>query len=101
MLSFRSILLAAAAFATVASAIPAPQLGNLPAAPAVPDVGSLGNGLPLVGTLGGNAASPLNTRGGQPSCADLFQSCHNQIAPIIVKIGKYRIVLHRMSCLLS
>ena len=75
MLSFRSILLAAAAFATVASAIPTPD-GNA-----------------LVAGVANLKRSPdfysdALARRGQPSCGDIVKKCHDDIAVVIVKIGQ-------------
>ena len=71
MLSFRSILLAAAAFATFTSAIPAP-------APALPIVGDL---------LSGATGAAQSKRGDVGSAADVFHKCHDDISGIVVKIG--------------
>jgi len=86
MLSFRSIFLAAAAFATVASAIPTPGV------PGLPDVlGGLGSGS-LV-PAGAPAAPvrrdddhPHHYEEGHGSPGDVFKKCHESIKPIVVEL---------------
>jgi len=75
MFSFRSILLAAAAFATVASAIP------------TPDAGGVTNALTPAGlTSGSPAVVPAPARRGQSSGGDIIKKCHDDIAVVVLKI---------------
>ena len=87
MFSFKSILVAAAAFASFVSAVPTPEAGNsLNIAQRSP------GGLPIIGDLhggverlpiGGNA--PVK-RGGS-SCKEIIQKCHDKIALITDEIS--------------
>jgi len=90
MLSFRSLFIAAAAFATLASAIPT-NAGPL----GVADGLTTGSGLTDIIPVGGSGAAPnvaglaggLPKRGGEKvPVGDLFQSCHDKIEPIFIKI---------------
>ena len=85
MLSFRSILFATAAFATVVSAVPtlAPDVDRS-LVQRTPFLGELLGGLPLVGGLLG-WHDEGNTRGGS-SCGELINKCHDDIVVIAVKI---------------
>ena len=88
MLSFRSILFAAAAFATLVSAVPTPDVDSSLVQRAVLD---LIGGLPLIGGLLGYTPDRVkgNTptkRGGQ-SCYELVKQCHDDIGVIVIKIG--------------
>jgi len=86
MLSLRSILLAAAAFATFTSAIP--TTGNpLGGGDATGVIGSITDGL-TSGGGGTNALSgiPPAKRGFSQSCGDIFQKCHDGIAVIVVEL---------------
>ena len=90
MFSFRSILLAAAAFATVASAVPTPDtttgaggLGNLiTGATAVGGLASgvTGGGSPLAGGVG---------RGEQHYYPDAFDSCHKKLIPVVKRLRQF------------
>jgi hypothetical protein len=85
MLSFRSILFAAAAFATVVSAIPTPETaGGLTN---VLPVGSVGNVLPAAPQLGGLSSKRGDEGKEGKSCGDLFKKCKEDIAVIVIKIG--------------
>lgn len=81
MLSFRSILLAAAAFATFTSAIPAP-------APVIPVVGDILTGGGVTNGLAGGA-----DRRGDYSAGDIFKKCHDDVAVIVVKIRGFSLFL--------
>ena len=89
MLSFRSILFAAAAFATVVSAVPTPDVDSS-LVQRTPSIYEIIHALPLVGGLLGNLG--LNVKGntpakrGRPSCGELINKCHGDIAVIAVKI---------------
>ena len=101
MLSFKSILLAAAAFASIVFAVPTPEVGNslniaqrspaggVPGAGALPELPATGTGLisslPVVG--GGGDSTPAVKRGGGKSCKEVFQTCHDGIVEIIVDIS--------------
>ena len=88
MLSFRSVLFAAAAFATVVSAVPTPDVDSslVQRTPLL----EILDGLPIVGGLLGGPG--LNVEGntpakrGRPSCGELINKCHGDIAVIAVKI---------------
>lgn len=86
MLSFRSILLAAAAFATLTSAIPTP----------IPDSGAALGPLSGLGTtvtgITGNVGG--NMKRGDYSVADYFYNCHENLLEIVVKISKESLSLH-------
>ena len=89
MFSFRSILFAAAAFATLVSAVPTPDVDSslVQRTPLLDLIG----GLPLIGGLLGYTPDRVkgNTptkRGGQ-SCYELVKQCHDDIAVIVIKIG--------------
>ena len=105
MLSLRSILVAAAAFATIVSAVPTPDVGSglvqrtpqlvpipypLPedggagSAPSLPGTGGA-DGLPLPLPGGPLPALPIK-RGGQ-SCYERIKQCHDDISVIVIKIG--------------
>ena len=83
MFSLRSILLATAAIATIASAIPAPQ---------DPDLDTISKGVGLLNGLFGNALAdggvvpPLKR--GALSFGDHFADCHDKIELIVIEIGK-------------
>ena len=82
MFSFRSILLAAAAFATLTSAIPAPQLPNVAGASNIANVvGGIVPGNPLNGVGAPVKRGPL-------SFGDHFSDCHDKIELIVIEIGK-------------
>ena len=97
MLSFnlKSILVAAAAFASLVSAVPTPDtsnslnidlgggLGNYEQDLGSPDRGGLLVGLGL-GNLNGDNG-PVK-RGGS-SCKEIVQKCHDGIALIVIKIS--------------
>ena len=91
MLSFRSILFAAAAFATVVSAIPTPAtLSGL--TNALP-VGGVGNALPIGAPAKRQDFAPFEggadlAKRGHPSCGDIIKKCHEDIAVIYAKIGQ-------------
>jgi len=85
MLSFRSIIFAAAALATFVSAIPTPDTTG----------GATGGLTNLVGGAGGVPAIPNLTGGGLPtkrgddkkSCGDIIKKGHDDIAVIVIEIG--------------
>ena len=82
MLSFRSLLFAAAAFATLASAIPTPDTS---ARDLVTTLGQVfaGDGV-ADGITGG-----ISGRGEERQYApDVFKKCHDSVLGIIVEIGK-------------
>ena len=79
MFSFRSILLAAAAFATLTSAIPAPQLPNVAGASNIANV--VGDIVPVNGVGAPVKRGPL-------SFGDHFSDCHDKIAVVVIEIGK-------------
>jgi len=81
MFSLRSILFAAAAFVTLTSAIPAPQV------PSIPAVGGAG-GLPAVPNLGDLSLPGLPAKRGAQSFGDHIGDCHDKIEIIILEIGK-------------
>lgn len=100
MLFSRSILLAAASFATLASAIPTPDL--------IGDVESIAGGITgknLGSGIGNDVPTVVSEppvsevtdilsslkRGASQSPGDSFQKCLDDIAPIIVEIGQYHI----------
>jgi len=91
MLSFRSLFLAAAAFATLASAIPTAS-GPLDIAEGLTNGGGLSNIAPLAG--GAAPGIPNLAGGGLPAkrggekapAGDYIRSCHDQIEPIVIKI---------------
>ena len=98
MLSFRSILFAAAAFATVVSAVPTPDVDSTTSSllQGVPAIDGLLDTVPFLGS-----GSPLGLDGGSqsigggstpakrdvPSCSELIKKCHDDIALIVIKIG--------------
>ena len=115
MLSFKSILVAVAAFASIVSAVPSPEVGNgLNIAQRSPQIGHLhflkgvpinggllgtlpnigGGGLsnlPIVGdgplpVANGGASSEPVKRGGL-SCKEVVQNGHNGIAELVIKIS--------------
>ena len=92
MLSFRSILLAVAAFATVASAIPTPGTTGI-----TNDVGGLTSGGLTSGSPAVVPAAPAlpgaPSKRGQPSGGDIIKKCHDDIAVLVVKIRQYPIHL--------
>jgi hypothetical protein len=80
MLSFRSILFAAAAFATMASAIPTPDtstnaLGGLTSREILPV---------------GLTAAPAKR--GEESWGDIVKTCHDDVAVVVVKISQFFII---------
>ena len=95
MLSFKSILLAAAAFVSIVSAVPTPEVGNslnvVQRSPQLPKLPATGAGtLPNVPALGGIPAlggATNSKRGGGKSCKEIFDTCHDGIAEIIVEIS--------------
>ena len=111
MLSFRSILLAATAFATISSAIPtAPLMHNIPGVPSAPSgdlddlFGGLGSGGGIVADIGEllagvsgsdiiqtSRAAPagLPTKRGTTSVGDIFKICSDGVELIVAKIGQY------------
>jgi len=91
MLSFKSILLAAAAFASfsMVTAIPTPETGSSLLQRAPQAGGLLGGGLPKLPIVGGGlpgGSSPATRRGEIPSCGPRIKKCHDDISEIIVKI---------------
>jgi hypothetical protein len=88
MFSLRSILFAAAAFATVASAIPTP---------APPDGLQVGDTIDTIDKetdtmellISKFASSAINTRGDSYTPADSFKKCSDGIAVIVVEISRY------------
>lgn len=78
MLFFRTIsLVAALAFATLSSAVPVEGAGLIPSSDVLArDVSEL--------------ALPVKRGGGIP---DLYNTCHQNVQDIIVKIGQYIILL--------
>ena len=85
MFSIRSILFAAVAFATVATAIPTPDTtSNGLTAALAPLAGGLthGNIVP-----GANAVGAPTKRGASQSPKDCFKKCRDTVDPIIVKIS--------------
>ena len=102
MLSFWSILVAAAAFATIVSAVPTPEIGSglvqrstvttLDGLPITGDdlvnLPETFGSLPPLGnlaTIGGGITQ--SKRGGAPSCYERIKQCHDNISVIVVKIG--------------
>ena len=77
---FRSIFLAVAAFATVASAVPSPV---------IPRDGSdvLGDITQLVGGVSNSGTETGVTQRGQYNPADSLQKCHDNLLTIVVKIS--------------
>ena len=106
MFSFRPILLAAAAFATITSAIlAAPPAGEALKIVTVPGGAVLGGvagaagaaGKLLGGVLGSEITRPrravhadLPTKPGITSASDIFKTCSDGVELIVVKIGQYR-----------
>ena len=100
MLSFRTILVAAAVFATIVSAVPTPEIGS-----GLVQRSTTLDGLPITGddlvnlpetfgslpplgnlaTIGGGITQ--SKRGGAPSCYERIKQCHDDISVIVVKIG--------------
>lgn len=80
MLSFRSILFAAAALATVVSAVPTPDTSASGVTNNAPGVGSA-----VTNVLGGG----LSGRGESQYPGDYFQTCRGTLAPIIVELSKF------------
>jgi hypothetical protein len=83
MLSFRSIFVAAVALATFTSAVPV----GTDATPS--GASELGLTNVLNGVTKGDGL--LKRGGGAPTCkppADIFQTCHDGIAPIVVEISQ-------------
>ena len=97
MFSLRSILLAAAAFATMTSAIPMPETGTTGITPNVAGAGGAGGALGTITDIvsgASNAGSATdNLKRNQKSLADSFQTCHGGIAAVIVEISKCHILL--------
>ena len=90
MLSFRSILFAAAAFAAIVSAVPTtPDVssGLVQPSPDPPTVG--GGGLSIIsGLFNGLLGRDMHCkRGGQSSSYEIVKKCHDDIAVIVIKIG--------------
>ena len=82
MLSFRSIFVAAVALATFTSAVP---VGTDPTGGATDSLGNVLGGDLLKGGL-------VKRGGGEPTCKtppDIFKTCHDGIAPIVVEISQY------------
>ena len=83
MFSLRSILFAAAAFATFTSAIPTPETSTS-------STGTSLSGLPALGGAGGSLVPNLGgvgARGEEVSCGDRIQKCRDDIK---VKSDKIR-----------
>lgn len=109
MLSFRSILLAAAAFATVASAIPTPA-GPLDGVPGVSGItggggplavadsvtGAIGGLGGLGGALGGaGSVVPAGLRRGEHhSPKEVFEKCHDGMAGLVVELSRYHFSIY-------
>jgi hypothetical protein len=106
MLSFRSILLAAAVFATIASAIPTPATPE----DALPDHLGLTNPDPediagkatktvtvIVDGLAyeGHPGPEFRKRGGSSTSnpVEIFKNCHDGIADIVVQLSQYSFFL--------
>ena len=87
MFSLRSILFAAAAFASIASAIPAPPMPNIPAPiPNIPGATDLLGGALSGGALSNGAVPPVKR--GTLSFGDRIGDCHDKIEVIVVEIGE-------------
>ena len=93
MFSFRSILVAAAAFATIVSAVPTPEVGSglVQRTPGLPGLSNLpvGGGLPVgnLPALGGDS-TPAKRGGSGPNCYERIKKCHDDISVIVIKIGE-------------
>ena len=88
MLSFRSILVAAATFATIVSAVPTPEIiPDLIHNPSIPVFGMTTSFPGLGGLPIGEKGITQSKRGGAPSCYERIKKCHDDIAVIVVKIG--------------
>lgn len=109
MFSFRSIFIAATAFATIASGIPtAPLTPNVldvrgirggvcsgfhGGAVGASSLAGLGGGLGSLGSLLGGLLNPVShtgsTKRGSTSPGDIFKTCSDGVELIVVKIGQY------------
>ena len=87
MLSFKFILIAAAAFASMISAVPTPEIGNsLNIAQRSPGIVD-GIAVDVIDVIN-NAAADVSKRGGsESSCKEVIQKSHDDIADIVVKIS--------------
>ena len=83
MFSFRSILVAAAAFATVVSSVPTPDVGSS----LVRRTFSIGTPIGGIPGVGGVIGGSTNAKRGGPTCYELVKKCHDDIAVIVIKIG--------------
>ena len=86
---FRSIFLAVAAFATVASAVPTPSPQGIPALGGILSGGAGGTtnsiGGSGDGTSSGSEILPLPR--GQYNPSDSFKNCHEGLLAVVVKIS--------------
>jgi hypothetical protein len=87
MLSFRSILFAAAAFATIASAIPTP--GTPTDAADMTDDPLAGIPARIDDLTNTEVTDLLGVRGGSSNPVDLISNCHDSISVIVVKLSQY------------
>jgi len=98
MLSFKSILFAAAALASLVSAIPTPETGNgiTNIVARTPQVGSVVDS-DIVGNLdvvendedqltNQRGTEPAERKRSGPSCGEIVKKCHDDIAVVVVKI---------------
>ena len=87
MLSFRSILFAAAALATFVSAIPTPDTTGGATGGLTNLVGGAGGGAPGLSNLAGGGLPVKRGGDGEKSCGDIVKKGHDDIAVIVIKIG--------------